>query len=223
RVSFGLDSLRYHADSHAVGYAWLRIYGTDPEDQAALLAPIEEYFDAVVDNPIVEEAPPPTEDEVRGAKAAPVSPGSRRARPPPDTATWRRGLELRPSSFSVLPSERSRFVDHSCGLPSASRCSLTVATRSGTARERRSSSSSNVTGGLCRSAPCSRRISTKPGGSRSNRLQRNSSGDCASMPSGSGVKCLRFAVAITCAPALSAAATTCRSFAPFCMTAMRGS
>src|SRR5690606_28100193 len=69
RVSFGLDSLRYHADSHAVGYAWLRIYGTDPEDQAALLAPIEEYFDAVVDNPIVEEAPPPTEDEVRGAKS----------------------------------------------------------------------------------------------------------------------------------------------------------
>lgn len=49
----------------------------------------------------------------------------------------------------------------------------------------------------------------KPSGSRSKRLQRNSSGDCASMPSGSGVKSLRFAVVTTCAPAFTAAATTC--------------
>jgi hypothetical protein len=52
-------------------------------------------------------------------------------------------------------------------------------------------------------------------------LQRNWSGDCASTPSGSAAKSFMFAVVITCAPALTAAATTCRSFGSFGIASIR--
>jgi SNF2 family DNA or RNA helicase len=65
------------------------------------------------------------------------------------------------------------------------------------------------------SLACSRSISVKASGCRLNRWQRNSSGDHASRPVGSGLKSRMLSVAITWAPDFTAAATTWRSFASF--------
>jgi rhamnogalacturonyl hydrolase YesR len=64
RVQFVLGSRTYHADGHAAGHAWLRIYLMAPDRDPQMLEPYIEQFDEIVENPILAELsflhePPP--------------------------------------------------------------------------------------------------------------------------------------------------------------------
>jgi len=104
---------------------------------------------------------------------------------PPTSPLWRRGQLPQGGSALQRRGHGRRRTGRLNEWPALFRhrapatwpCCRTAATRSGTTRSSRGSSSSKVTGGFTRSADCSRSISTKPSGSRSKRLQRNSSGD----------------------------------------------
>src|SRR5690606_37190379 len=52
RVRFILGSRTYHADGHAAGHAWLRIYLLDPERDPEVLEPFVEQFNEIIENPI---------------------------------------------------------------------------------------------------------------------------------------------------------------------------
>lgn len=64
RINFELGSRTYHADGHAAGHAWLRIYVMDPKREPEVLEPFVKQFNEIVENPITEELsftkePPP--------------------------------------------------------------------------------------------------------------------------------------------------------------------
>ena len=54
-IRFELGSRTYHADGHAAGRAWLRIYQMDPQAGLVRLAPFVEQFDEIVSAPIVQD------------------------------------------------------------------------------------------------------------------------------------------------------------------------
>lgn len=63
RVQWILGSRTYHADGHAAGHAWLRIYMMSPERDPKILEPFVEQFNEIVENPILPDVtfgePPP--------------------------------------------------------------------------------------------------------------------------------------------------------------------
>jgi unsaturated rhamnogalacturonyl hydrolase len=63
RVQWILGSRTYHADGHAAGHPWLRIYMMSPERDPELLEPFVEQFNEIVENPILHDVtfgePPP--------------------------------------------------------------------------------------------------------------------------------------------------------------------
>jgi unsaturated rhamnogalacturonyl hydrolase len=63
RVQWILGSRTYHADGHAAGHSWLRIYLMSPERDPELLEPFVEQFNEIVENPILHDVtfgePPP--------------------------------------------------------------------------------------------------------------------------------------------------------------------
>jgi rhamnogalacturonyl hydrolase YesR len=88
RVRFTSGSRTYHADGHAAGYAWLRIYLMDPKKDSKVLRPFKTQLDEIVAHPIREkwsftEAPPP---------------GRRMT----DRWTWADSLFMSPPTFALM-------------------------------------------------------------------------------------------------------------------------
>jgi unsaturated rhamnogalacturonyl hydrolase len=87
-IRFELGSRTYHADGHAAGRAWLRIYRMDPQAGLVRLAPFIAQFDEIVSMPIAQDL-------------------SFRERPPlglrrTDRWTWADALYMSPPTMSLL-------------------------------------------------------------------------------------------------------------------------
>jgi len=88
RIDFEPGSRTYHADGHAAGRAWLRLYlMSDPKDPK-LLEPFKERFDEIVSHPITENI----------SFVTPLPPGIRRT----DRWTWSDALFMSPPTIVVL-------------------------------------------------------------------------------------------------------------------------
>src|SRR5688572_17201921 len=55
RIGYELGSRRYHADGHAAGHAWLRIYAMMEPKRPQILSRIREQFNEIAANPIAEK------------------------------------------------------------------------------------------------------------------------------------------------------------------------
>lgn len=88
RIEFRLGSRTYHADGHAAGHAWLRLYIMDTDRDGAVLSRFVAQFDEIVENPIPDDLsflePPP--------------PGRRRT----DRWTWADALFMSPPTVTLL-------------------------------------------------------------------------------------------------------------------------
>jgi unsaturated rhamnogalacturonyl hydrolase len=78
----------YHADDHAAGHAWLRIYLMDPSDPA-LLQPFKDRFDEILAKPITEDL---------SFTEEPQTPGVERT----DRWTWSDALYMAPPTLGRL-------------------------------------------------------------------------------------------------------------------------
>jgi unsaturated rhamnogalacturonyl hydrolase len=88
RIDFELGSRTYHADGHAPGHSWLRIYLMNPNRDPGMLDPFIEQFDEIVENPILEEI----------SFAGPLPEGIRRT----DRWTWCDALYMSPPTIAAL-------------------------------------------------------------------------------------------------------------------------
>ncbi len=88
RIDFELGSRTYHADGHAAGRAWLRLYLMDPQAGLVPLAPFIEQFDEIVNMPIVQD--------LSFREQPPL--GLRRT----DRWTWADALYMSPPTMSLL-------------------------------------------------------------------------------------------------------------------------
>ena len=102
RIGYELGSRRYHADGHAAGHAWLRIYEMMEPKRPQILSGIRKQFDEIAANPISEKL-------AFGAEP----PDGRRVT---DRWTWADALYMGPPTLGLLSKitgdERYlRFVD----------------------------------------------------------------------------------------------------------------
>ncbi|HEY3519198.1 MAG TPA: glycoside hydrolase family 88 protein [Gammaproteobacteria bacterium] len=87
-IGFELGSRTYHADGHAAGHAWLRLYLMDPQAGLVCLSPFIERFDKIVNMPIVQD--------LSFRDQPPL--GLRRT----DRWTWADALYMSPPTMSLL-------------------------------------------------------------------------------------------------------------------------
>lgn len=90
RVEYRLGSRLRHADGHAAGHAWLRIYLMNPVKDPRVLQPFVEQFDEIVDKPLTDDLtflkPPPPGEHVT------------------DRYTWADALYMSPPTVALLAS-----------------------------------------------------------------------------------------------------------------------
>ena len=102
RIDFELGSRTYHADGHAAGHAWLRLYLMDPERDPEVLEPFVEQFNEIVEHPITEELSF-TEEPPPGLRVT-------------DRWTWADALYMAPPTLTLLAKATgdkryTRFMD----------------------------------------------------------------------------------------------------------------
>jgi unsaturated rhamnogalacturonyl hydrolase len=102
RIGYELGSRRYHADGHAAGHAWLRIYEMMEPKRPQILSRIREQFDEIAANPLSDEL-------TFGAEP----PDGRRVT---DRWTWADSLYMAPPTLALLAKVTEddrylRFVD----------------------------------------------------------------------------------------------------------------
>jgi rhamnogalacturonyl hydrolase YesR len=88
RVAWQPGPATYHADDHAAGHAWLRLYLMDPKDPA-LLEPFESRFEEIVSKPIRQPL---------SFTSRPSEPGVSRT----DRWTWADALYMAPPTVALL-------------------------------------------------------------------------------------------------------------------------
>ena len=88
RIGYELGSRKYHADGHAAGRAWLRIYEMMEPKRPQILAQIKDQFDDIAANPL--------RDELSFTKEPPVG------RRVTDRWTWADSLYMAPPTIGLL-------------------------------------------------------------------------------------------------------------------------